>query len=231
MKNILIFFVLLLASCGNKNGKGIEESNDKEINPWANNRLLEWTGNSLVSIFYGDTLTCVGPLRYSCFHYDLGEKFYGETVLLKENESYPEFIERLKKAKNEYHDNCTECGDSDSWYGTEQNLEIITLYSLIKMEEIDSSITYLNSKSKTWRNSSRYSDLYLALLMKKIGRTEIEKKLGSITDLEKQDSILIGSHWLHWQPIGEYNFNLYQNKKNWRHYFTTTLDRIEKEGI
>jgi hypothetical protein len=170
-------------------------------------------------------------LRYTCFHYNTGDEFYNKSVLLKKNESFSEFVVRLAEAKIQYHRNCIECGDSDYWYGTEQNLEIITLYSLIKMGRIDSSITYLKSKSKTWTNSSRYSDLYVAILMKNLGRNEIERKLNSITNLEKRDSILIGSHWLQWQSIGVYNFKLYKNAKSWRHYFTTTMDRIEKEGI
>ena len=229
MKQVLYaLLILILTSCESKKSN---EHYKKEIVPWGNNQIIEWDGNRMISIFYGDTLTSIGPLRYACFHYSAGDNFYEESVLPKENESYSDFLIRLKDAKTEHHQSCTECGDSNHWYGTEQNLEIITIHSLIKMEELDSALSYLADKSNKWRNSSNYADLYLAILMKKIDRSKIENSLLAIPNLSQQDSILIGPHWLLWQPIGEYNNKLYKDEINWKHYVSTTMDRIEEIGI
>lgn len=237
-QTVSILLATIILSCGNQE---IHDDIVMDNTPWSKNQILKWENDSLTSVFYGDTIITIGPLSYGCFHYNHGyhingiyqdgNLFYGESVLLDTRESFKELLNRLRKAKTIYHNSCTECGDFGFYYGTEQNFDIISIFYKIKAGEIDSALSYLMIKEPKWCYSSRYADLYLAILLDKMGRPLIEKHLSEISDINQQDSILIGSHWLHWQPIGEYNYKIYKEDIDWKHYFRTTLDRIEKQGI
>lgn len=227
-KYISAIIIILLTNC--KDELEVKEESIKDF-PWGNNQILELKSDSLKCIFYDDTLILVGPLKNTCYKNYRTDEIFNESVILKNNETYPDYIARLYEAKIYYSNNCSECGDSNFWEVNEQNLEIISLYSLIKMNRMDSALLYLNSKHKKWSSSSRYSDLYVAILLNTIGRHEIEKKLNDIPNINCKDSVLIGNHWIQWWPIREYNYNLYQENINWKHYFKTTMDRIEQQGI
>lgn len=205
--------------------------NDDVSIPWESNRYLQWNRDSMTILFYEDTLINYGPLKYVCLHYNSGRQFYGVDVMPKVGETHSDYLDRLSSAKRNYHEHCSNCGDLDFWKGTEQNLEIITLYSLIRHGKFEEAKAFIQEKEKSWSNSSGYTDLYLALLLKTIGREQIEQQLNRIASIDKDDSIKIEDCWMRWQPIAEYNYYQYGKTIHWKAYIATTLDRIEKFDI
>ena len=143
MKQLIIIssLFLLLLSCGEK----VSDETEYPIG-WSKNEILSWQNDTLTCIFYFDTIRTTGPLKYACFHYNRGLTYFDESVKLMENESYPELVNRLELAMKNYGTTCSECGDEDYYLGTLQNLDIIKIYSHIKMNQADSALAYLIEK-------------------------------------------------------------------------------------
>lgn len=214
-------FSLFFWSCGN----------EKHVYGWDKNELISWKGDTLNAVFYTDTIQAVGPLKYGCFHFNTGSEWFGESVLMGANETIPELVNRLKNARKEHYMSCIECGDASYLIGSEQNLDIIQIYYHLKLNQTDSALKILERRSPEWQYWSRHSDLYLEALLQQFDKNAILSSVEQIPELDQQDSIKLVNQWLHWGPINSYNYKLYQDNINWKHYFETTLERLSRQGL
>lgn len=232
--NLLVFssfiLVLFLTSCKNESYK---PSTLQELPiAWGDNHSISYNNDTVLGVYY-DTIEFSGPFKYGNLTHGGRHSFFGEPPQKKSNETHLQFIKRLKKSMDLAYETChPHCGDANFYNENIQNLEIINIYSLIKENEIDSAIYYLEKHTnKKWYGISRYQDLYIGLLLKKIGRKEIERQLASYTSIHRQDSIQLNDIWIKWDYIRTYEYYVYKDSINWPHYLNGLMNRIEINGI